>query len=96
MPATKGLVGVAYTTKSLVNIPDAYHDDRFNPEVDLKTGYRTKSVLCYPILNSEDEVTLCVRPPRNAPTQRPHATPPRNAPTSRDHCHGCESYRDSS
>ena len=45
----------AFRTRSLVNIADAYEDDRFNPEVDLKSGYRTKSVLCFPILNSKDE-----------------------------------------
>ena len=56
MPATKGLVGVAYTTKSLVNIPDAYHDDRFNPEVDRQTGYTTKSILAFPILNGANDL----------------------------------------
>ncbi|KAL1521296.1 hypothetical protein AB1Y20_020965 [Prymnesium parvum] len=56
IPSNKGLAGAAYTTGQLINIVDAYSDSRFNPDVDLKTGYRTKSVLCFPILNSEDEV----------------------------------------
>jgi hypothetical protein len=46
----KGLVGVAYTSKKSVNIPDAYEDARFDRSVDMKTGYRTKSVICFPIV----------------------------------------------
>jgi GAF domain-containing protein len=33
-----------------VNIP-VLQDPRFNKEVDKKTGYRTKNLLCMPILN---------------------------------------------
>ena len=36
-----------------INIADAYSDDRFNPEVDKKTGYRTRSILCMPVVNKE-------------------------------------------
>jgi adenylate cyclase len=32
-----------------INIPDAYADDRFNPEVDKQTGYKTNNMLCMPI-----------------------------------------------
>lgn len=31
-------------------------DSRFNKEVDQQTGYRTRSLLCMPILNAEDHV----------------------------------------
>jgi len=31
-------------------------DPRFNKEVDRRTGYRTHSILCMPILNHECEV----------------------------------------
>ena len=27
------------------------NDPRFNPEVDRKTGYQTKSILCLPVRN---------------------------------------------
>ena len=30
-------------------------DDRFNPSIDKKTGYKTKSILCLPILNELGE-----------------------------------------
>lgn len=33
----------------IVNIVDAYADERFNTEIDKKTGYRTKNILCMPI-----------------------------------------------
>lgn len=33
-----------------------FQDPRFNKDVDLKTGYRTHSILCMPILNYEGEV----------------------------------------
>ncbi|KAI6242433.1 Phosphodiesterase [Aphelenchoides fujianensis] len=48
-PVGKGIAGhVALTGKGL-NISDAYEDERFNREVDLQTGYRTKTILCMPI-----------------------------------------------
>lgn len=50
IPMTKGLVGDAATTGKAINIKDAYQDHRFNRNIDLQTGYRTKEVLCQPIL----------------------------------------------
>ena len=44
-----GIVGHVAKTGETVSIPDAYQDDRFNKEVDGKTGYKTKSVLCMPV-----------------------------------------------
>ncbi|MCA9072701.1 MAG: GAF domain-containing protein, partial [Planctomycetaceae bacterium] len=37
----------------VLNIEDAYDDPRFNKEVDQRTGYRTKSVLCMPLRNKD-------------------------------------------
>ena len=52
-PVEKGIAGyVARTGKSL-NIPDAYQDDRFNPDFDKKTGYRTRSVLAAPMTDAQ-------------------------------------------
>ena len=45
-PAGAGIAGSCLTSGKVINIPDAYADARFNPEVDLKTGYRTRSILC--------------------------------------------------
>lgn len=55
IPLGTGLAGwVAQSGKSL-NIPDAYNDERFNPEVDKKTGYHTRSLLVVPFRNRQSE-----------------------------------------
>lgn len=52
-PVGLGIAGDVAKTLQTANIPDAYDDDRFNPEFDKKTNFRTKSVLCMPMLNNE-------------------------------------------
>ena len=47
--ASEGLAGHAARTGEVVNVPDAYADARFNREIDKRTGYRTRSVLCVPL-----------------------------------------------
>lgn len=49
VPMDKGIVGWTCMNNKTVNIPDAYKDDRFNPGVDKKTGYKTSTILCAPI-----------------------------------------------
>jgi signal transduction histidine kinase len=44
-----GIAGYAATTGNSLNIPEAYQDPRFNQEVDRRTGYRTKTILCMPV-----------------------------------------------
>ena len=56
IPADKGLAGHVLQTGETINIKDAYSDSRFNPEVDKKTGYRTKTILCMPIKNFNQEI----------------------------------------
>ena len=53
--ASSGLAGAVATTAEVINIKDAYLDYRFNPEVDKRTGYRTKSVLAMPILSPKNK-----------------------------------------
>ncbi|XP_076463269.1 putative 3',5'-cyclic phosphodiesterase pde-5 isoform X2 [Babylonia areolata] len=48
-PMDKGVAGHVASTGEILNIPDAYADNRFNRDVDLQTGYRTKTILCMPI-----------------------------------------------
>lgn len=55
-PADKGLAGYVVQSGETVNITDAYSDSRFNSEVDTKTGYRTKTILCMPIMNNNREI----------------------------------------
>lgn len=51
IPAHRGIAGEVFTSREAVVIADAYADPRFNPEVDRHTGYRTRSILCVPVLN---------------------------------------------
>lgn len=46
-----GIAGSVFVRGKTINIPDAYQDERFNPEVDKKTGYCTRSILCMPVKN---------------------------------------------
>ncbi|XP_033118661.1 probable 3',5'-cyclic phosphodiesterase pde-5 isoform X2 [Anneissia japonica] len=48
-PIGKGVAGHVATSGENLNIPDAYLDERFNKQVDIQTGYVTKSLLCMPI-----------------------------------------------
>jgi len=52
-PAEKGIAGHVATTGEILNIPDAYKDSRFNPEIDKKTGYLTRNMLTMPLKNRE-------------------------------------------
>ena len=46
---SKGIAGHVATTGETLNIPDAYLDPRFNRDVDIQTGYKTRTILCMPI-----------------------------------------------
>ena len=48
-PRDRGIAGHVAMTGETVNIPDAYADARFNPEIDRQTGYRTSTILCMPV-----------------------------------------------
>jgi signal transduction histidine kinase/putative methionine-R-sulfoxide reductase with GAF domain len=48
----EGVAGWVAQTREVVNIPDAYADQRFQPSVDLKSGFRTRSILSVPMLGA--------------------------------------------
>jgi len=52
-----GIAGHVAKTGDVINIPDAYKDDRFNPEIDKKTGFTTRSILCMPIFEATNEAS---------------------------------------
>src|SRR5690554_3497170 len=56
VPDHTGFVGAAVQSGQTILVQDAYEDPRFNPEVDRKTGYRTKGVLVIPIYDSAGEI----------------------------------------
>lgn len=51
-PASAGVAGYVATKGVTLNIRDAYHDPRFNSEIDKQTNFRTRSILCAPVLSS--------------------------------------------
>ncbi len=55
IPRNAGLAGECFRTGRLINIPDAYADPRFNRNTDLSTGYRTRTILCFPIIGPKGE-----------------------------------------
>ena len=53
IPRDAGIAGYCFTKKIPVLVRDAYQDERFIKDFDLKTGYQTESVLCAPIVNKQ-------------------------------------------
>jgi len=53
---TDGIAGAVFQsgTSEIVHAP--YDDDRFNRDVDVETGYLTKSILCTTVRNARDNV----------------------------------------
>jgi hypothetical protein len=49
IPITAGIAGHVATTGETVVIQDAYNDSRFSRTVDLKTGFKTRSMMCAPL-----------------------------------------------
>lgn len=65
LPIGKGIAGYVAKSGEIINIKDAYKDPRFNPEIDKRTGYRTRSILCVPLRKpqidrEEDEEIIAV------------------------------------
>lgn len=56
IPIDKGIAGAVATTQEIINIPDAYSDDRFNQDIDKASGYRTRSILCMPLIGTAEKV----------------------------------------
>lgn len=59
VPLNKGIVGLAARSSNVINIPfDVYDDPRSEQakKTDQKTGYRTYTILTWPLLNRRKEV----------------------------------------
>ncbi|CAH0774211.1 unnamed protein product [Bemisia tabaci] len=56
IPWGAGIVGYVAASGQSVNIPDAYQDERFNHDIDARTGYKTQSMLCMPINDFNGDV----------------------------------------
>ncbi|HJY82521.1 MAG TPA: GAF domain-containing protein, partial [Candidatus Binatia bacterium] len=55
-PIGVGIAGDVAKTGKAANIPDAHQDPRFNPDFDKQTNYRTRSVLCLPLFNTNGKL----------------------------------------
>ena len=56
VPRGMGIAGHVALTGETVNIRDAYQDARFNPDVDRRTGYHSRTILCMPLRNEKGEI----------------------------------------
>jgi hypothetical protein len=54
----------------MLNIKNAYHDARFNTDVDKKTGFKTRTILCHPVLSSNNQVLGVVQMVNKKKTQQ--------------------------
>ena len=50
-----GIAGWVFKSQSALIVNDPYNDPRFFPGVDKKTGSRTRSILCTPLVNRRQE-----------------------------------------
>jgi adenylate cyclase len=56
IPQSVGIAGSVFDSGVGEIIHDAYRDMRFNPEVDRRTGYHTRNILCAPLRNRAAQV----------------------------------------
>ncbi len=56
LPLDHGIAGYVATTGQTLNIPEAYADPRFSDATDQQTGYRTRNILCMPVVSSSHKV----------------------------------------
>lgn len=61
VPLGAGIVGAVAATGTGVRVADAYLDPRFNRAVDAATGYRTRTILCVPMVDTQGEVVGVVQ-----------------------------------
>jgi sigma-B regulation protein RsbU (phosphoserine phosphatase) len=54
IPTSVGLAGACARGRRIINVPDCYADERFNPEVDKRSGYRTRCMLSLPLIDHKD------------------------------------------
>ncbi|HUH01689.1 MAG TPA: sigma-54-dependent Fis family transcriptional regulator [Kofleriaceae bacterium] len=56
IPVGRGVAGYVARTAEIVNIRDAASDQRWAPEIDQRTGYRTRSMLCAPVVDKAERL----------------------------------------
>ena len=61
VPLGVGIIGHVAQSRQTVNLKDSYEDHRFNRQMDTLTGYRTASMLCVPVFDSNHEVIAALQ-----------------------------------
>lgn len=61
LPMGAGLVGACARSTKIVNVPDVTKDPRFFGDMDKKSGFTTRCLLCCPILDGEDRATAVIQ-----------------------------------
>jgi signal transduction histidine kinase len=56
LPVGRGLAGWVARSGRAVAVADAYRDARFDPAIDRRSGYRTRSVVCAPLVGRNGHV----------------------------------------
>lgn len=56
VPRGRGISGWVLEHRQSLLVPDAYSDPRFFKETDKQTGFRTRSIMCVPLLRGEKEI----------------------------------------
>ncbi|HEY8655774.1 MAG TPA: GAF domain-containing protein [Candidatus Limnocylindria bacterium] len=57
LPLGNGIAGQAAASGETINVPDAYADPRFDPNIDLRSGYRTLNMLVVPVWGEGNSVS---------------------------------------
>lgn len=56
LPMSQGIAGHVASTGEIVSLANVYDDPRFDRTIDVRTGYRTHTMLCMPLRNKEKEI----------------------------------------
>ena len=56
VPRGRDIAGWVLENRKPLLIPDAYADPRFYRDVDRQTGFRTRSILCVPLMHNKTEI----------------------------------------
>jgi len=55
IPPDYGIAGWVFQHRTALIVNDAYADYRFYPEIDKRLGFKTKNILCIPLINRQRE-----------------------------------------
>lgn len=61
VPLGSGIAGAVAQSGEVINLRDAYEDERFNRTFDAQSNFRTRSLLCVPMRDARGDVTGVVQ-----------------------------------